>query len=130
MDTIASSGSTRSVVFDLRTIAAAVWYREQRQPEALGPDDLAELLAYTDRASYLAWVSAWKATYAELAGWIRSSKAECRAAQRNGEPKGSRLQAELHHAGRDARLLIVLRRAAKRDSWAKREAAQAAASAI
>ena len=80
---------------------------------------------YHDRATYLAWVEAWKQQYAALAAEIRRHKAARPALQRAGL-YDSPAARPLHQARRSCYLLLLLRRAAKRDSWAKRQAAVAA----
>lgn len=80
---------------------------------------------YTDRATYLAWVAGCKAQYGELAAAIRREKAARPDLQRAGlyDRAAARPLVEARVA---ARAMLALRRAAKRDSWAKRNAARAA----
>ena len=80
---------------------------------------------YTDRESYLAWAAGWKEDYRDLAAEIRRLKRERPTLQRTGayDPAAA---APLVAGRKMARALLALRRASKRDSWAKRSAANVA----
>jgi hypothetical protein len=71
-------------------------------------------------------VAEWKALYADLSAQIRVQKREAREAHRNGT-FDYRMGRQMTESKRTARGLLALRRAAKRDSWAKRQALRAAA---
>src|SRR5436190_14113907 len=81
--------------------------------------------AYTDRESYLAWVAGWNDDYRQLTTEIRRLKRERPALQRAGA-YDSVAAGPLVDARQAARALLALRRASKRDSWAKRSAAKVA----
>lgn len=94
--------------------------------EASSPE-VARHLTYTDRESYLAWVTEWKAAYRELSAAQRSRKAEIRNA--GSSATGSQWWALLD--GRTtAQLMLFLRAAAKADSWARHEAERAGQKAV
>lgn len=83
----------------------------------------APFMTYTDRESYLEWVKAWKAQYAGLTEAQRATKAKVfPVGFANADDKDI---AALHHQRRLARAMLALRRHAKADSWAKRQAAKA-----
>jgi hypothetical protein len=100
-------------------------------PEPLDPAWAAHL-TYTDRETYLAWVSEWKAIYAALTVAQRARKAARREGQRTGvalaAPQDTTnptwwwgpAEGKTH-----ARALLALRAAGKVDSWAKRNAIKA-----
>ena len=87
--------------------------------------ELDPFFTFTDRETYFAWVADWKAEYADLSARIRAAKSERRELQRAGayDPAAAR---PLFCDRRLARGLLALRRAAKADSWAKRNAARVA----
>lgn len=95
--------------------------------EDLEPDDFKEFLTFTDKDSYLAWVSERKAYYAELTEKIRLSKRVTRDMQRAGSPKAGEMQASLARNGHLARILIALRKAGKKHSWALKQESKVAA---
>ena len=91
-------------------------------------------LTYTDRESYLAWVTRWQTVYAALSVAQRARKAATREAARaisRGEKPAptindgsanwwwSPAEGKTH-----ARALLALRAAGKVNSWAKRNAAR------
>jgi hypothetical protein len=80
---------------------------------------------YTDRESYLAWTAEWKRSYADLTADIRDLKRARQALQRSGSYDRA-AAAPLMRGKKLARALLALRRAAKRDSWARRNASQVA----
>lgn len=82
-------------------------------------------LSYTDRATYLAWVTAWKQDYADLTAEIRAMKQQRPELQRAGAYDKAAVAPYLR-AKRFAFALLALRRVAKRDSWEKRRAANVA----
>jgi hypothetical protein len=91
--------------------------------DRLMADDPALLpfLTYTDRDSYLVWVTAWQVEYRTLSAAIRTEKVAWRAA---GSNIPHPLQISLRNHRRLARTLLALRAAGKRDSWAKAQAAR------
>lgn len=93
--------------------------------EANESGDFNPFFGYIDRTTYLSWVAGWKADYAALAAEIRSLKAARPALQRAGA-YDSEAARPLVFARRSARAMLALRRAAKRDSWAKRNAGKVA----
>lgn len=101
--------------------------RLNKSIEEIGAEEFTALLTFTDKASYLAWVDAWKADYADLSGAIRSEKAVCRQSQRDeaqGWEDSATLQAKLRRMGVVARVALRLRHVAKAVSWDMRNAAQ------
>ena len=136
---------TATSPFDLRALNTLAWrartsrpalrdadgklagFADPRLPEDLTSEDFASFLAYTDRASYLAWVAEWKAVYADLSKQIRADKTECRQMQRCGNERASSMQVRLVDEGISARMLLALRHVAKVDSWSRATAARAAA---
>jgi len=89
-------------------------------------------LTYTDRETYLAWVTEWKAVYAALTVAQRARKAAAREAQRTGvapvAPQDTAANPTWWWGPAEgkthARALLALRAAGKVDSWAKRNAAR------
>ena len=97
---------------------AAEWERNEEH-------ELDPFFTYTDRESYLAWVADWKAEYAALSARIRAEKRERRQLQRAGAYDSAAAR-PLVCDRRLARAMLALRRAAKRDSWARRSVANVA----
>lgn len=142
----ATASEAESITFDLKALrslafrartsrhalrdesGALTGFADPRMPEDLTADDFASFLTYDDRASYLAWVAEWKATYAQLSEQIRTAETERREMQRAGDPKASAKQYECHTLSVSARMLLALRRVAKADSWARATAARTQAS--
>lgn len=85
--------------------------------EDLTAEDFADLLTFTDKASYLIWAYEWKKDYRRLSANIRDKKAACKKLQVLGHPDAGTMQAFLVKMGWEARLMIALRRASKQHSW-------------
>jgi len=101
--------------------------RLDKQPEDLPEGDFQKFLTYTDKESYLKWVSDWKAEYKEHSENTRTIRANTKSAQRENKPEASAMQADLDKRSRYARMMIIVRKAGKRHSWALRESATVAA---
>ena len=98
---------------------------DRRDWETNEHGELDAFFSYTDRASYLAWVSVWKEEYAALSDAIPVLKRSRRELQRDGA-FDSHATRPLRASQVAARALLALRRAAKRDSWARRARANVA----
>lgn len=88
-----------------------IWGAAQRFEEA-SIEELAEMFSFTDRESYLVWVSDWKSVLKSVEGIIRRQKSK-----RSGE-NGTWVQAEAQYKaylwGKAAHALLAQRHAAKR----------------
>jgi hypothetical protein len=80
---------------------------------------------YTDRKTYIAWATEWKAENVTLSADIRRLKRERLELQRAGR-YDTLAAGPLHVARKTARAMLALRRAAKRDSWARQNASKVA----
>lgn len=108
---------------ELRTLLAKARLNN-KTVEELDSEDYAPFLPFTDRDSYLEWVADWKETYKALSESIRGSKETAKNMARAGDPKAGFAQANAVIKGRQARALLALRRVAKGQSWAMRNAAK------
>lgn len=79
-------------------------------------------LNFTDRASYIAWRSEWRASYAALSEQIRSLKL---ASKSGTQEELSRAQSKLSRKSAEATAMLKQRAKSKALSAAQREAAQA-----
>ena len=71
------------------------------------------------------WVRDWKAAYFQLSRRIRAAKVERRELQRAGAYDTEAARPQIRDR-RLARGMLALRRAVKRDSWVRRNAAKVA----
>lgn len=84
-------------------------------------------LNFTDRASYLAWRSEWRANYAALSTEIRSLK---RQAKTGTQEEQSSAQSKLHRKSLEATATLKLREKSKKlaaQQWTARQEERAAA---
>mgnify|MGYP007020385529 CR=1 FL=1 len=79
-------------------------------------------LNFTDRASYIAWRSEWRASYAALSEQIRLLKL---ASKSGTQEELSRAQSKLSRKSAEATAMLKQRAKSKALSAAQREAAQA-----
>lgn len=63
---------------------------------------------FTDRETYLAWRASWKTVYSYISHEIRRRKLEVKAAQRSGDSKAPRMQANLILQRADAHKMLTL----------------------
>lgn len=79
-------------------------------------------LNFTDRASYIAWRSEWRASYKALSQEIRSLKL---ASKSGTQDEQSSAQSKLSRKSAEATAMLKLRAKSKALSASQREAAQA-----
>ena len=71
---------------------------------------------FTDKETYLDWVSRWKDFYKELSQHIRDTRLGIRNTQRNGELPGWRVYMNLTLARHYATAALLLRRNCKKEA--------------
>jgi hypothetical protein len=112
------------MTIDLTALRIATPWTNADDPDWEGRE-LGSFFTYDDRGSYLAWVREWKTEYATLSARIRAQKRERCELQRAGAYDVLAAR-PLREDRRLARGMLALRRAAKRDSWTKRNASNVA----
>jgi len=92
-------------------------------------EEVAAALAFGDRESYLAFVSEWKAIYADLSGEIRAYKREMKPAYKGDVSYKGNAQSRRQSCRDEARAYIEVRKASKLRAGSQWEAARQAAAA-
>ena len=100
--------------------------RSAKPVEDIPAEDLAEFFDFTDRESYLKWVAQWKESYKALADVIREQKNLTRNLQRSEDESASANQSLVDMLGFQARVMIHVRRTAKKVSWEMKQRAVSA----
>lgn len=102
------------------TLETIYWHSFSGHPK--GAMFREEALTFTDKASYLEWVAAWKTHYNQLATDIRGFK---RARKLNAEPYKGHQEWSAHtqrnYYRQLAHAMIIIRHASKRKSAEQRE---------
>ena len=112
-----------AITFDAAAFAALSPWKgidDDTDPKLLG------LIELGSREGYLAWVAAWKAEYKATSARIREARAAFRAAGATGAEMPFSVKEPLLRNRALARTLLAARRAGKRESWARAQAARTA----
>lgn len=89
--------------------------------EDLKAVDLINFLTFDSKDSYFEWVANWKEEYQALSELIREKKSASKELARAGNPDAGFEQSRAVQLGRDARLMLAVRKAGKEYSWSLKQ---------
>lgn len=101
-------------VLNLEKIESARAWHHREDDEAF----IKEHLNFEGKADYLEWVRSWKATYKELSSEIRRVKTEL--SKPHTFPESAYQMGEKLRLKAQARILLAIRHAGKKASWAQK----------
>ena len=103
---------------DMENLAHATRYGHLKEDSS----SIKDYLTYSDRESYVAWRASWKAAYKSTSQKIRELKAQRKLKNRPANVSLVTVLGDLWRQQNIARSLLVIRKAGKEDSRARRAA--------